>query len=214
MKEVNTEPAKIPEKEEIEQTLVGVGAMYTKWGLKPSDWVVVDEIAYVLQGYEVIAKEMETCHLDTYVDISKLPWEPSRERSVIPPAKSSFFKDYCHFMEESGFGLDILATTPEDTILQQPMVNYELPNGKRIQLMEATAMTRQFWEKTLMHYSLEDVGAEKVEEWFAKLELIRRVAFNKGEKRLAKECQEMLVKAQERWTGALGVKAKLIRNSR
>lgn len=203
MKEFVMEKDKIPEKSEIEQALISLEAMYTRWELAPNDWVVVDEIAYVLQGYGVIAEEMETRHLDSYVDVTKLPWEPSKERSVIPPAKSTYFDDYCQFMEETGFGLDMLATTPDDTILQQPMIDYELPNGKKVQLMEATAMTRQFWEKTLMHYSLKDVGVEKVEEWLAKLDLIKRVAIEKGEVEMAKECQEMLAQAQEKWRGIL-----------
>lgn len=194
---------KIPEKSEIEQALVSLEDMYAKWRLGPSDWVVVDEIAYVLQEYEVVAEEMKTRHLDIYVDITKLPWEPSKERSIIPPTKSTFFDDYCQFMEETGFGLDMLATTPDDAILQQPMVEYKLPNGKKVQLMEAAAMTRQFWEKTLMHYSLKDVGVDKVKEWLAKLDLIKRLAFEKGKAELAEECQKMLAEAQKRWSRVL-----------
>lgn len=48
-------------------------------------------------------------------------------------------------------------------------------------------MTRQFWQKTLMHYSSAEVGPEKVKEWIAKLELIRKVALKKREIQLAKE---------------------------
>lgn len=110
--------------------------MYTKWGLAPNNWIIVDEIAYVLQGYEVIAEKMKTRHLDSCVDVAKLSWEPSKERSVIPPAESTHFDHYCQLMEETGFRLDMLVTTPDDTILQQPMVEYELPNGRRVQLIE------------------------------------------------------------------------------
>jgi len=189
----------IPERTEIEQTLVKLEEMFSDWGLNSKDWVVVDEMAYVLQGYEVMAEEMKTRHLDAYVDVTKLPWEPSKERSVIPPVSSKFFENFCEFMETTGFGLDMLATTPEDTILNQPMVNYELPNGKKIQLMEVGAMTEQFWQKTLMHYSLEEVGPEKVKEWFEKLKLIRQVALRKRDTQMAEDCQKMLNKAQKRW---------------
>lgn len=194
---------KIPEKAEIEQTLAKLEVMYANWELNPKDWVVVDEIAYVLQGYEVIAEEMKTRHLDTYVDITKLPWRPNKERSIIPPAKSKFFDDYCNFIESTDFGLDMLATTHKDKVLKQPMVNYKLPNGKEIQLMEAKAMTKQFWQRTLMYYSPEDVSPEKVKEWLDKLELIAKVALKKRNKKLAKDCQEMLTEAQEKWSSAL-----------
>lgn len=187
----------------VEQALIKLEELFSSWGLKTADWVVVDEIAYVLQQYKVVAEEMKKRHLDAYVDVSKLPWEPSGERSVVPPVKSEYFGDYCAFMKVAGFGLDMLATTSNDTVLQQPMVGYKLPNGKRIQLMEAAAMTRQFWQKTLMHYSLEDVGIDKVKEWLAKLELIQKVALKKGKGQLAAECQEMLAEARKRWADVL-----------
>ncbi len=189
----------VPEREEIEHALVSLGEVFGRWGLRATDWIVVDEIAYVLQGYEVIAREMETRHLDVYVDVTKLPWEPSKERSIIPPSDSEYFNEYCRFMKTTGFGLDMLATSPGDTILQQPVVNYVLPNKKSVRLMEAVAMTKQFWQKTLMHYSLEDVGIDKVEEWLAKLRLIQEVAQRKGKSAMAEDCQEMLKQARKRW---------------
>jgi len=195
----------IPEKPEIEQALTKLEKMFSNWELDSKNWVIVDEMAYVLQGYEVMAEEMKTRHLDAYVDVTKLPWEPRKERSFIPPVTSNFYKNYCDFMETTGFGLDMLTTTPEDTILSQSMVNYELPNGKKIQLMEAKAMTKQFWEKTLMHYSLEEVGPEKVKEWLDKLELIRKVALKKRDTQMAEDCQMMLDKARERWSGVVEI---------
>ena len=189
----------IPKRGEIEEALVCLEELFSCWKLTTSGWVVVDEIAYVLQDYEVVAREMKTRHLDVYVDTTKLPWEPSKERSIIPPADSKYFDDYSDFMEKTGFGLDMLATTPKDTIFQQPVVNYPLPNGKTVRLMEAVAMTKQFWQKTLMHYSLRDVGIDKVKEWLAKLELIQEVAQNKGRKKMARDCQRMLTQARKRW---------------
>ncbi len=193
----------VPKRKEIEQALISLGEMFGRWGLEAADWIIVDEMAYVLQGYEVIAREMETRHLDVYVDVTKLPWEPSKERSIIPPSDSEYFNEYCRFMKTTGFGLDMLATTPGDTILQQPVVNYVLPNNKPVRLMEAVAMTKQFWQKTLMHYSFEDVGIDKVEEWLAKLRLIQEVAQRKGKGAMAEDCQEMLGKARERWAQVL-----------
>jgi hypothetical protein len=65
--------------------------------------------------------------------------------------------------------------------------------------MEAAAMTKQFWQKTLMHYSPKDVDPEKVREGLSKLELIGRVALQKREIKLADDCQQMLTEAQQRW---------------
>lgn len=40
---------KIPEKPEIEEALINLEKMYRGWGLKSKDWVIVDEMAYVLK---------------------------------------------------------------------------------------------------------------------------------------------------------------------
>ena len=192
---------KFPPTREIETALIKVSKIFRRWGPTNQDWVVVDEIAYFLQGYEVMGKEMQTRHLDIYVDTEKLPWHPSVERSIIPPPNSRFFEKYTEFMKDSGFGLDMLKKAPG--IFEQPVVLYKLKNGNEVQLMEVGAMTRQFWEKTLMHYSLEDVGEEKVREWLDKLKLIRTAAIKRENRILADDCSRMIVEAQKRWSHIL-----------
>lgn len=144
---------------------------------------------------------MKTRHLDTYVDGNKLPWTPKAERSTIPPVNSQYMNQYSKFMQKTGFGLDILVAVPE--VLEEKSVNYQLPDRRKVRLMEARAMTRQFFKQTLMHYSLEDVGPEKIKEWIDKLALIGKVAFSKNDKQLARECQEMLAEARKKWVSVL-----------
>jgi len=50
-----------------------------------------------------------------------------------------------------------------------------------------------------MHYSLEDVGEDKVKEWMDKLKLIGKVAFEKDNSKLYEDCQLMLKRAKEKW---------------
>lgn len=68
----------IPEGTEINQALIRIEEMFASWGLDSNSWVVVDEMAYVLQGYGVVAEEMKRRHLDVYVDVTKLLWKPKR----------------------------------------------------------------------------------------------------------------------------------------
>lgn len=58
------------EKSEIEQALVRLERMYTKWGLKPKNWVVVDEIAYMLQGRPIFCSNT-VCLWQTGVCLKK-----------------------------------------------------------------------------------------------------------------------------------------------
>lgn len=189
------------EREKLEFSLGILKRMYEGWGLGLRDWVVVDEFAYVLQGYEVLGEEVRSCHLDTYVNVAKLVWTASGERSVVPPRGSVYLEGYCNFMTRTGYGLDILATSLNDSILCQPMVDYLLSDGGAVQLMEVKVMTEQFWQKTLMHYQKSDVGPEKVREWIAKLGLIERAALRKEDEQLAERCRDMLARAREKWGG-------------
>lgn len=200
MKEA-VERNKIPEKPEIEEALINLEKMYQGWGLKSKDWVIVDEMAYVLQGYPVIGEEMKTRHLDTYVDGNKLPWTPKAERSTIPPINSQYMNQYSEFMQRTGFGLDMLVAVPG--VLEEKSVNYQLPYRRKVRLMEARAMTRQFFKQTLMRYSIKDVGPEKIKEWVDKLGLIRKAAFHREDTQLADDCQKMLAKARKKWISVL-----------
>jgi len=51
---------------------------------------------------------------------------------------------YFNFMKTTGFALDMLKTDLKGEILNQPMIDYELSSGKKIQLMKVEPMTRQF----------------------------------------------------------------------
>lgn len=137
------------------------------WGLAGNNFVVVDEYAYMLQGYDVRGPEVKTGHLDVYVDPRSVPWLDKGERSIIPPKDGSYMDQWENFMEETGYGLDLLRASPE--ILVVPVVKHVLPSGNKIRLMRAFEMTNLFVQQTIMRYSLEDVGEEKVREWMSKL---------------------------------------------
>lgn len=167
------------------------------WGLNSKDYVLVDEFSYVLQGYDVKATEIESGHLDLYVNPLKLPWEDRTERSIVPPTKGGYMDEWSNFMQETGYSLDMLRAKPE--ILQIPTIDYKLPNGTQIRLMRVFEMTEAFVEQTLMHYSIEDVGEDKIKEWLNKLEIIKEAAEKKKDTKLSKFCELKLVKSRNKW---------------
>lgn len=171
------------------------------WGIPPMDYVLVDEFAYLLQGYKVQGTEIESGHIDAYVNPESIPWPDSGERSLIPPRNSDYMKQWASFMEDTGYGLDLLRARPD--VLTVPTVDYPLPNGKCIRLMRAYEMTEQFAIRTLMHYSLSDVGTDKVREWHNKLQLIQGAALENSDDRLIELCTRLLVQSSERWAGVL-----------
>jgi len=183
----------------LQKALEKLSSSFNKWGLATKDYVLVDEFAYVLQGYEVKANEVESGHIDVYVNPDVLPWKDKGERSIIPPKDSIYMNGWVDFMQETGYSLDMLRATP--AIFQIPTVNFTLPNGSEIKLMRAFEMTEAFVQQTLMHYSLEDVGKEKIIEWINKLKIIKSAAEKKNDKKLAEFCSIKLTETKIKWQG-------------
>jgi hypothetical protein len=183
------------------KTLEELWSLFNKWGLSIKDYVLVDEFAYVLQDYDVKATEVETGHIDVYVNSSILPWKDKGERSIIPPKDSIYMDNWITFMQETGYSLDMLRAIPE--ILRIPTVDLTLPNGKKIRLMRAFEMTEAFIQQTLMYYSLEDVDKEKIIEWMNKLEIIKSVAEKKNDEKLAEFCDTKLAEVRIKWQEAI-----------
>lgn len=192
---------KASEKVSLVKALETLHNLFNKWGVQAKGYILVDEFAYLLQGYEVIATEVESGHLDVYADPQQLPWKDKGERSIIPPKDSRQMEDWVNFMQRTGFSLDILRAKPE--ILERPSVNYPLPSGGFIRLMKAYEMTEAFVEQTLMHYSLSDVGKEKIKEWVDKLKLIQEAAEKKNDEKTAKFCKDKLIECQKKWQDIL-----------
>lgn len=191
-----------PERATLTTTLKALHILLVdKWKLQPKDFVLVDEFAYVLQGYNVRSTEVKSGHLDVYVKPEALPWKASNERSLIPPRGSEYLSQYSDFMEINGYGLDLLSGKPE--IFKTPTVNYTLSGDRTLKLMRVQEMTDQFAQQTIMHYSLEDVGAEKIHQWYNKLLLIREVAEQKHDQNLMSICNRWIKQSQARWKDVL-----------
>ena len=201
MKGRSPQMPKTSERVSLVEALEEIYNLFNKWGLSTKDYILVDEFAYVLQGYDVKGTEVESGHLDVYVNPEPLPWEVKKERSVIPPRDSIYMNDWINFMQRTGYSLDMLRAKPE--IFKVPSVNHTLPNGNFIQMMRAYEMTEAFVQQTVMHYSLEEVGKEKIVEWVDKLEIIRKAAEKKKDSKLAKLCEDRLVESRKRWEGTL-----------
>ena len=176
-------------------------SLLSKWGLGPEDYMLVDEFAYVLQKYDVKATEVESGHLDVYVNPQKLPWKDKKERSIIPPLKGGYMDKWTDFMQETGYSLDMLKAKPK--ILQIPTVEHRLPNGKSIRLMRVFEMTKAFVQQTLMHYSLEEVGEDKIREWIDKLGIIKEAAEKKKDNKLSELCTRKLIESKKKWRDVL-----------
>lgn len=181
----------------IDKALQELGALMSDWGLNNDQYVLVDEFAYVLQGYEAIGTEVKTGHLDVYVNPNLLPWKDKNKRSIIPSKESKHMKDWIKFMDKTGYALDILKASRETFDI--PTVEYEFAKNRKIKLMRAYEMTNAFVEQTLLHYSLEDVGEEKISEWLEKLGLIEKAAVKKKYYRIAKLCRVKHKEALTRW---------------
>jgi len=186
----------------IEAALVKLHSLLTTtWKIPQNQYVLVDELAYNLQGYKIKGPEMKGGHIDVYVNPVTIPWPDKGERSIIPPKDSQQMKDWTNFMTSTGYGLDMLRAKPEFLII--PTVNYKLQGDLAINLMRAFEMTKLFVEQTIMYYSLDDVGPDKMREWINKLGLIKEAALKMDDKALAEFCDEKISASKEKWSGIL-----------
>lgn len=168
-----------------------------QWNIPNSSFVIVDEVAYVLQDYDIQGPEIQSGHLDVYIDPLVLSWPDKEERSIIPPKDSGYLSQYSKFMKETGYGLDLLRGNPR--IFEVPTVEYPLPSGNIIHLMRAYEMTNAFVRSTIMHYSLKDVDADKIKEWVNKITLIEEAATRKGDQELALLCRNRYQESMNKW---------------
>lgn len=181
----------------IDQALRKMLELFDSWGLKTKDWVLVDEFAYRLQGYDVAGPEVKQRHIDVYVNPQACPWPEKKERSIIPPLSGGYFDQWNGYMEQTGYGLDMLRADP--AFLNFPKVEYTLTDGRSVQLMRSKEMTKLFVEQTIMKYNLTEVDGKKMMEWINKLKLIRQAALLKGDVDLADFCEEKFKESRSKW---------------
>ncbi|MBU1133253.1 hypothetical protein KKG08_03205 [Patescibacteria group bacterium] len=182
---------------DINKALLKLHSLLEGWGLDEKDYVLVDEFAYFLQDYNLEGPEIKLKHLDLYVVGEKLPWDIKDERSTIPPNNTPYMRNYEYFMRGTGYSLDLLVANP--TIMGSKKVMYKLTDEISFPLMETEAMTQQFVDHTLLHYSLEDVGEHKIKEWFSKLTKLNQLAKDRNDKKLIKLSEELILKVQTHW---------------
>ena len=181
----------------IKGALVKLKKLLQSWGLSEEDYVLVDEFAYLLQGYNLEGPEIKNNHLDLYVFPDNLPWKVRPERSTFPPFDSKYSRQYEEFMKDIGFALDLLVA--DALILDSDRIHYKLPNSETFPLMELVDMTEQFVHHTLLHYSLEDVGEDKIKEWYKKLRKIQSLAREKQNKKLIDVTDGLAPEALAKW---------------
>ncbi len=193
---------KIPERTEIDGALEHLVSLYEGWGLNPqTDWVLMDEFAMLLQGYNVKGLELATRHLDTFVNTAKLPWTPRdavRSRMTIPPRESPQLQQYSQFMTTTRFGLKIHQAGEE--VSEFPCDSHILPSGKAIRLWKPLPFLESFYPDTLLRFTAAEVGPTKIQEWEAKLQLIKEAAVEASDQALAELAEAYIQDWEERKT--------------
>jgi len=176
--------------EAIKDVLEKVYKLYVGWGLIRDNWVLVDEYAFLLQGYDVKANEVRTRHIDTLIEKESWPWHVYNGFRGIPPIDSKAWREYEEFRKETGHELDFLIGDEE--MVRRPRTIYKLPNGKEIWVMKPLEMVKLLYQYALKRLSKIDVGKEKLNEWWEKVKIIKIAAIKKGDEILAEYCRNIL----------------------
>lgn len=65
--------------------------------------------------------------------------------------------------------------------------------------MKPLANLSFFAERTILRYSREFAGEDKIREWFDKLHCIEEAAEKVGRKDLARACEKYIKQSEEKW---------------
>ncbi len=180
---------------ELESVLEKLEKMFNSWNLTINDWVLVDEFAYNLQGYDVIGEEVKTKHIDVLVNKNKWPFKTKESMRTMFWKDEKSYNQYKEFMRETGYKLDILFCDVDDE--QEVKTNFilhTLPNSRKIRIKKALEMTSGMYKYTLGRYSEKDVGEKKIKEWKEKYKIILRAAMEKNNTELVKVCKKLIGK--------------------
>jgi len=176
----------------LTEMLQELEALYTKWELPHSNYLIEGTVALKLQGYDV--QEMQKEHtVDVKMPIGKYPWKsPTNElRPQLPPRGSKLLEDYFQFIRRTGWGIAFQPIHPGSEWMNEDTIEYVLPNGRSVRINTPTAeINLHAW--LLQVFGEEEFGREKLECWIDYLAQIKKEASKKGETDVAKYAERAL----------------------
>ncbi|MDD5627305.1 MAG: PEP-utilizing enzyme [Patescibacteria group bacterium] len=129
----------------LEEVLLEISQIFSKWGIRPSDWILALHYAEILQGYK-IKKSLRPGHFNIFVRTSRIPWQVDKNLIGVEtniPNRSRYDREYKKFQKKSGFNFDLIPYLDRNfsILLKQHSFKYKLKSAltqnKEIFLLDA-----------------------------------------------------------------------------
>lgn len=167
------------------------------WGLQPEDCRLVDEVGFGYTGIPIFGPELsgEQPHIDISVKADKYTGPKS---SVTHPFKINLpVQIASEISNEYGIGVwDFIRGS--DAFFTLPTVTIRLGNVD-VLVPEPAAHVRAFANETILCYTEEQVGEDKLEEWFNKLKMIRDVSQHMLRTEVQQIAKNAIEDSRKRW---------------
>ncbi|MFC1621782.1 hypothetical protein ACFL13_00100 [Patescibacteria group bacterium] len=179
--------------------------VYGEWQLKKEEVRLVDEVGFGLTGVPIYGPEIQQRipHID--IAVVEKAYKGPRSKVQKHPIKILFPRDpkTGNYYKETIYKEDKLDV---DDILKGKAKFFDLPaievflsNKIATLVPEPVAHVEYFATDTILFYSLDQVGENKLKEWFIKLLMIREVAKVRKMNDVYEMAEKMVGLSRARW---------------
>lgn len=171
--------------------------LYT-WGLGQEDILLVDEAGFSYTGIPIFGPELlsDQVHIDIAVREDKYTGPKSGvEHPIKIPLPALVVQE---ISEEYRIGVWDLIKGRNFFSLPTQTVSF---GSIDVLIPEPVSHVRAFAEDTILRYTKDQVGEEKIREWYEKLHMIREVSHKLCKFDVEEVAKEMIERSRERWQG-------------
>lgn len=183
--------------------------IFRGWGLGEEDYLLICELAFNLTGVPVVASHIREflsggpLPVEVYVDAEKYQGPKVPEEIVGHPYKITLpAKEAFKFAKAHNLSIEHFIILDEKARSASAQV-VDLGEGKRIRAMRPLPNLAFFAERTILRYSKDFAGEEKIREWFDKLLQIKKAAESAGHLDLVEACDRYIDQSRKKWGSIL-----------
>jgi len=170
------------------------------WGLGKKDIILVDEAGFGYTGIPIFGPELKAAvkpgkaHIDIAIKDELFTGPRSK---VEHPIKINLpYKVAKDISDE--YGIAVWDFIQGRNFFDLPTEVVRLGNIE-VLVPEPFSHTRTFAQDTILYYTVEQMGEDKMHEWFKKLQMIRDVSRSVSRPDVQKVAEEMIKLSKKRW---------------
>ncbi len=179
--------------------------VYGEWKLQKNDVRLVDEIGFGLTGVPIYGPEISRNwpHVDIAVRRDKYMGPRSIQehpRKIIFPMERGKQEEYLPSRIGQKYGIAVDDLLKEEDIFNLPSIEVDLAVVP-VLVPEPVAHVGTFAAHTILSYSVEQAGEDKIREWFLKLKMLRDSSQALKRIDVQNAAETAITQSIERWKG-------------